>query len=233
LTMDDKASADEAYQIEISPRRLWASQTIYTRWFLAIYDRLALGLTSRLIWKCPSDNIIRLYNQHISANHLDIGVGTGYFLDNCTFPAPDPRLVLVDLKPNSLTVARKRLARYHPQSYHQNALEPLEIDEPRFDSIAVNYLLHCLPVSMRAKGTVFEHLKTLLNPGGVIFGTTLLYHGVERSFLATYAYYWLNLLGIMTNKQDDVEGLKQNLTRHFSESDVEVIGCGALFWGRL
>jgi ubiquinone/menaquinone biosynthesis C-methylase UbiE len=224
---------NEPSNIEVSPRRLWASQALYTRWFLAIYNRIALGLTSHFIWKCPSDNIIRLYNQHISANHLDVGVGTGYFLDKCTFPVPSPRLVLVDLKPNSLAVARKRLTRYFPQSYRRNVLEPLEIDGPPFDSIAVNHLLHCLPVTMQAKGTVFEHLKALLNPGGVIFGTTLLYGGVKRSFLATFTYYWLNLLGIMTNKQDDVEGLKQNLTRHFTESNIEVIGCGALFWGRL
>lgn len=200
---------------------------------MSVYDRLALGLTSRLVWKCPSNNILTLYNQHVSANHLDVGVGTGYFLDKCKFQVPDPRLVLVDLNPNSLAIARKRLARYSPRTYRQNALEPLEIDGPGFDSIGVNHLLHCLPVTMQTKGTVFEHLKTLLNPGGILFGTTLLYGGVKRSFLATYTYYWLNLLGIMTNKQDDVEGLKQNLALHFAESDVEVIGCGALFWGRL
>jgi len=231
--VDDKeASVNEATAIEVSPRRLWASQALYTKSFLSVYDRLALGLTSRLIWKCPSEGIIRLYNQHISANHLDVGVGTGYFLEHCTFPAPNPRLVLVDLKHNSLVVARKRLARYSPQTYQHNALEPLKIDGPCFDSIAVNHLLHCLPVTMQAKGTVFEHLKVLLNPGGVLFGTTLLYGGVERSFLATYCYCWLNLMGIMTNRHDDVESLKKNLALHFAESEVETIGCGALFWGR-
>ena len=200
---------------------------------MSVYDRLALGLTSRLVWKCPSNNIITLYNQHVSANHMDVGVGTGYFLNNCRFPVHNPRLVLVDLNPNSLAIARKRLTRYSPLTYHRNVLEPLEIDDPRFDSIGVNHLLHCLPVTMQAKGIVFEHLKALLNPGGILFGTTLLYRGVKRSFLATYFFYWLNLLGIMTNKQDDAEGLKQNLARHFTESDIEVIGCGALFWGRL
>jgi len=188
---------------------------------------------SRLVWNCPSDNVLELYNQHVSANHLDIGVGTGYFLDRCTFPIPNPRLVLVDLKPNSLAIARRKLARYSPQTYRQNALEPLEIDGPRFDSIGINYLLHCLPVTMQAKGIVLENLKVLLNPGGIVFGTTFLYRGVKRSLLATWFFYWLNLLGIMTNEQDDVEGLKQNLARHFAESDIKIIGCGALFWGRL
>lgn len=200
---------------------------------MSVYNWLALGLTSRFIWKCPSDNIIGLYNRHVSANHLDVGVGTGYFLDKCRFPVPNPHLVLVDLNLNSLTAARKKLARYSPQTYRLNVLQPLEMDGPRFDSIAVNHLMHCLPVTMQAKGTVFEHLKVLLNPGGVLFGTTLLYRGVKRNFPATCSFFWLNLLGIMTNWQDDVEGLKQNLARHFEEYDVTVIGCGALFWGRL
>ncbi len=224
---------NEPTKITVSQQRFWASHAIYTRLFLAAYDRLALGLMSRFVWECPSDSIVKLYNQYISANHLDVGVGTGYFLDRCTFPVPNPRLVLADINPTSLAFARKRLARYSPQSYCHNALQPLEIDGPRFDSIGVNHLLHCLPVTMQAKGTVFEHLKTLLNPGGVLFGTTFLYRGVKRSLLATYFFYWLNLLGIMTNKQDDVDGLKQTLARHFAESDIEVIGCGALFWGRL
>jgi ubiquinone/menaquinone biosynthesis C-methylase UbiE len=200
---------------------------------MSVYDRLALGMMSRLVWKCPSDNIIKLYNKHISANHLDVGVGTGYFLDNCTFPAPAPRLVLADLNPNSLSIAGKRLARYSPQTFRHNVLEPLEVDGPRFDSIATNHLLHCVPGTMQTKEIVFENLKTLLNPGGVLFGTTLLYRGVKRSIQATWCFHWLNLMGIMTNKQDDVEGLKQNLTRHFAESGIEIIGCGALFWGRL
>ena len=224
---------NETSKVKVSPQRLWASQALYTRAFLAVYDRLALGLMSRLVWNCPSDNVLELYNQHVSANHLDIGVGTGYFLDKCTFPVPNPRLVLVDLKPNSLAIARRKLARYSPETYHQNALDPLEIDGPCFDSIGINYLLHCLPVTMPAKGTILKNLKDLLNPGGILFGTTFLYHGVKRSLLATRFFYWLNLLGIMTNKQDDVEDLKQNLTRHFTESNIEVIGCGALFWGRL
>ncbi len=39
---------------------------------------------------------LTLYDQYVSANHLDIGVGTGYFLDHCRFPAANPRLALMD-----------------------------------------------------------------------------------------------------------------------------------------
>jgi ubiquinone/menaquinone biosynthesis C-methylase UbiE len=223
---------NESGKIEVSPRRLWASQAAYTKVFWSLYDVLALGFTSRIAWKCTPDNIIEMYNRHVSANHLDVGVGTGYFLDNCTFPTANPRLVLIDLNANSLAITGKRLSRYSPQSHRRNVLEPLDIDGPGFDSIAVNHVLHCLPVPMQEKGVVFENLEPLLNPGGTIFGATLLYGGVKRSFLATYGFYWLNLMGIMTNRHDDVDGLKEILSRHFTESDVRILGCGALFWGR-
>ncbi len=41
-----------------------------------------------------------------------------------------------------------------------------------------------------------------------------------------------NAKGVMTNKQDDLDSLKQNLEKHFSESSVKTIGSMALFWAR-
>ncbi len=211
---------------------VWASQALYTRWFLALYDRLGIGLSCRFVWGCPSNHILELYHRHVSGNHLEVGVGTGYFPDNCRFPVAHPRLFLVDLNPNSLTLSQKRLARYQPQVYRRNVLEPLNLDVPGFDSIGLSHVLHCLPGDMRTKGVVFQQLKGLLNPGGTLFGTTMLYQGVKRSPLATYLFWWTNLFGFMDNKQDSLEGLEQNLKEHFSENHTEVIGCEALFWAR-
>lgn len=215
-----------------SPRRVKAGQALYTRSFLSIYDWFALGLNCRFLWQCPSDRVLRLYNEHVTGNHMDVGVGTGYFLDNCRFPTPNPRLAIVDLNPNSLAVARKRLARYSPEVYRRNVLEPLGISTRRFDSIGLSHVLHCLPGTTESKAVVFEHLKVLLNPGGVLFGTTLLYGDVKRSFMATCIFWLNNLLGIMTNREDDPQGLKHSLEQHFAENHVEVVGCEALFWAR-
>jgi len=41
-----------------------------------------------------------------------------------------------------------------------------------------------------------------------------------------------NATGAMANKQDDLEGLKQSLGRNFSVSEVNAVGCVALFWAR-
>jgi SAM-dependent methyltransferase len=216
---------------EITLEQVKAGQAPYNSLFLAVYDQL-IPLNYRLYWRCPPSRVLDLYNEHISANHLDVGVATGALMDHCTFPAPTPRLVLMDLNRNSLAVAAKRLARYHPEAYIQNALDPIMIDIPPFDSVGLANLLHCLPGTMTTKKVVFENMKAVLNPGGTLFGCTVLYRGVKRNPLTTMVLSFLNATGSMPNKEDDLEGLKRNLAECFSESSVKVIGCVALFSAR-
>lgn len=209
--------------------RIKAAQSLYTKPLLAVYDWLLLGLHCRFIWRCPSRHMLELYNRHVSVNHLDVGVGTGYFLDRCKFPTANTRLALMDLNRNCLEVSGKRLARYKPSVYQKNVLDPINIDTPGFDSIGMMNLLHCLPGNIKSKGVVFNNLKVLLNPNGVVFGSTFLYGGVQRSLLATYTLHLTNRLGLMTNMEDDLEGLKAILAQHFADSIVQVIGCVGLF----
>jgi ubiquinone/menaquinone biosynthesis C-methylase UbiE len=86
------------------------SVAIYTKPILALYDSAVLGFSNRYAWRCPSAATRQWYTSHITANHLDIGVGTGYFLARCSYPAPRPRLTLLDRNPNSLQRSAKRLA---------------------------------------------------------------------------------------------------------------------------
>jgi SAM-dependent methyltransferase len=209
-----------------------AGAAIYTRLFLSMYDWGALGLHCRFLWACPSRHMLDMYHQHVTSNHLDIGVGTGYFLDHCRFPSLNPRIVLMDLNPNSLHTASRRLARYNPQVYRRNALAPFDLGIPPFDSIGIMNLLHCLPGDMNTKRAVLESAGAVLNPGGVIFGSTILYKGVKRHPLATLTLKLVNRKGIMTNMEDDVAVLKQNLSHHFARSEVRVVGCVALFWAQ-
>src|SRR5262249_56455300 len=93
----------------------------------------------------PPRHILALYDRAASANHLDAGVGTGYFLDRCRFPSPRPRLALLDLNPNPLQVAARRLARYRPEVYRANVLEPITIGTPPFGSVRMSCVPHCQP----------------------------------------------------------------------------------------
>jgi hypothetical protein len=208
-----------------------AGHAIYDKRSLAIYDLLVLGLSNRWIWRCPTPIQLDHYNKNVSANHLDVGVGTGYFLDKCRFPVDAPRVALMDLNLNSLDVSAQRIARYKPQMYVRNVLEPIRFQGKKFDSVGVNYLLHCLPGTMEAKSLAFDHFKALMNPGAVLFGATLLQGGVERNCAARRLMAIYNRKRIFSNEGDDLIGLERALRERFRFVSISVNGCGALFSG--
>jgi len=211
-----------------------AGAAVYSKPVLSVYDLYVLGFSNTFVWQCPSRLILDFYNAHISAKHLDVGVGTGFFLDKCQFPVAHPTLALVDLNPNSLQMTAKRLQRYNPGMYIANVLEPIRIDAAEFDSIAINYLLHCLPGNIPSKGAVFENLKPLLNKnGGVIFGTTILGTGIKRNFLAKILMRAYNSKKIFGNTYDHANDLERVLKENFRDYSMHVVGCVAFFTGRI
>jgi ubiquinone/menaquinone biosynthesis C-methylase UbiE len=208
-----------------------AGQAIYTRRMLRAYDLVVLGLSNRWIWRCPTARLERHYAEHVSANHLDVGVGSGYFLDRCRFPSAAPRIALMDLNETALTFAARRIERYAPERYRRNVLEPIAIDGAKFDSVGLSYLLHCLPGSLERKAVVFEHVRALMNPGAVVFGATLLQGGVPRSWLARRVMDLYNARRIFSNREDDLGAIERALAS-FRDVTVEIVGCAALFSAR-
>ena len=217
----------------VTEEQVLAGQAIYTPGMLAVYDFLVLGLSNRFIWKCPTPRIEAHYNAHLSDNHLDVGVGTGYFLDRCRFPSSMPRVALMDLNEDTLNFASQRIKRYQPETYRRNVLEPISIDAGKFDSVGMNYLLHCVPGSIEIKVIMFDHLKALMNPNAVLFGSTLLQGGVSHNWMAKRLMGFYNTQGIFSNQGDDLGYLTRALTRRFRDVSVEVLGCAALFSGRV
>src|SRR5436309_895986 len=90
-----------------------AGQAVYSPFTLAAYDLVVLRLTNRFIWQCPSSRLLEHYNRNVSGEHLDVGVGTGYFVDKCRFPVPDPHITLFDLNSSSLSRTAQRIQRFH------------------------------------------------------------------------------------------------------------------------
>jgi hypothetical protein len=215
--------------MNITSEQVHAGQAIYTRRTLSVYDLVVLGVSNRLIWKCPTERLEQHYNRHLTANHLDVGVGTGYFLDRCRFPVPNPRVALMDLNATALEFTVRRIGRYNPSAYRVNVLQPISINAARFDSVGINYLLHCLPGTMISKSIALDHLKTLMTPNAVLFGSTLLHGGVERSAVARRLMALYNRKGIFANEQDDLESLRRVLHARFKSVSIEVVGCAALF----
>lgn len=208
---------------------LTPGSAIYSPGALRLYDLFVLGVSNQLLWRCPTRGILALYDRHVSERHMDIGVGTGYFLDHCRFPSPKPEIALVDLNPNTLEFTAERIRRYNPACYRVNVLDPVKLDVPPFRSIGMNYLLHCLPGDMASKAAVFRNLRPMLAEGGVVFGTTLLGVGVPRNLLARRAMAFYNARGIFGNERDTLEGLEAALAANFSRHTVTVRGCAALF----
>jgi hypothetical protein len=205
-----------------------ATAIVFNQRLLRHYDRL-LEFTCNRVWRCPIRRTLELYNRHLTANHLEVGVGTGYFLDRSPLPGSAPRLALLDLSPHCLKRTATRLSRYAPEVYCANALAPIELNVRGFDSIALNYVLHCMPGALPEKGIAFANLKPLLNSSGVLFGSTVLRHGVRcdlgaRAFMRLY-----NARKVFCNLEDSLADLRRALETTFRDVQIEVIGCVAQF----
>ena len=230
---DIKMAVKTSVQEEVrGDREAARGAAIYTPFTLALYDSLVLFFSNSFIWHCPSQLILDFYNEHISDRHLDVGVGTGYFLDRCRFPSSTPTIALFDMNPHSLATTAKRLRRYAPSCHAGNVLQPIDIGLSGFDSIGLNYLLHCLSGNLADKSIVFEYLKPLLNDGGVLFGSTILGSDVPRTLLARKLMQVYNAKGIFSNLADCQRDLEAGLKAHFAETTIHVEGCVALFSAR-
>jgi SAM-dependent methyltransferase len=205
-----------------------AGQAVYTPIVLRTYDWVVLGLSNRLLWRCPTADLRRLYDRNVSARHLDIGVGTGYFLDKATWPVPIPSITLLDLNANCLRAASKRISRYAPHTVLANILAPLPPLEP-FTSVGLCYLLHCVPGAIPEKAVAFDRLRSVLAPGARVFGATIVQGEVPRSRAAQALMSVYNRKGIFSNAADTVEDLDVELRKRFTNVKLQVKGTVALF----
>jgi SAM-dependent methyltransferase len=206
----------------------YAGQADYTPGFLAVYDLLVLGVMNRLMWRCPTPEILGLYEAHVSGAHLDVGPGTGWYLDHCSFEQP-PRITLFDANLFVLEKATRRLARLDPAVHQGNLLEPTGLEPGTFDSISLTHVLHCLPGTMADKAAVLGRLGALLRPGGVLFGSTILAGGVAHTAVSRPLMRFLNARGVFGNRDDDLDALEGALDGHFARHEVRTVGSVALF----
>jgi len=112
------------YSIPVSEEAA-AGAAIYSKFLLALYDIEVLMFELPVIFKCPLKKLKDLYSELITSNHLDIGVGTGYFLDKCRFPEENPNIHLMDLNSNSLEKTAKRISHINRHPTNGTSLNPL------------------------------------------------------------------------------------------------------------
>jgi len=205
-----------------------AGAAVYSPLTLALYDAWVLGISNRYAWRCPTNEVLLpFFRANVRPRHLDIGVGTGYYLAKAQLSS-QTQVTLLDLNPSSLAAAKRRIGRPGTRTLQHDVMQPIPGDE-RFDSISLFYLLHCLPGPLDAKAVIFGHLKHKLQPGGVLFGATILgdeagHNGLGRKLMAVY-----NKKGIFGNRQDTQVGLEAHLRQHFRDVTLKREGRVLLF----
>ena len=208
----------------------YRGQRDYTRLVLNLYDPLVLGPIARFVWRCPSSALLAPYRQYVRDNHLDVGPGTGWFLDRANLPAGS-RVTILDPNPNVLRHVSRRLTSLDLTAVQGDVLKPLAVDGP-FQSAALNLVLHCLPGPMERKALAVANVAAVLAPTGVLIGASVLgrsgrHSRVARGFLTVF-----NHQGGFDNLDDTEDGLREILGASFGLVELETVGSAAPFVAR-
>ncbi len=190
---------------------------VYTPTALKLYDWWVLNISNRYAWRCDTDKyLLPHFKNNLGENHMDIGVGTGFYLKRAL--ANINKIALTDLNINSLDYAKKNIVDnkltyclqhdiYHKFSNEFNS---------SFDSISLFYLLHCLPGTMEGKKKVIENISKILTEKGVLYGATILGADVEHNFFGNKLMSVYNKKGIFSNYSDSADALEKVLSCFFT-----------------
>ncbi|MEU1849974.1 class I SAM-dependent methyltransferase [Streptomyces sp. NPDC019990] len=213
------------------PAALRGDADMYTKPVLMIYDPIALGMVCPVAWRCSRRTMLSFYNDSIRGHHLDIGPGSGFFLDKCRFPTRNPRITLLDLNELVLRTAAKRIKRYAPTTVVRDVLGELDLQGRKFESVAIQNVLHCLPGTMKQKGVVFDNIRPYVADGGVVFGCTVLGKDVRLPAHGRWMMEKYNQAGSFRNTEDSLEELQAQLAARFTRYSVRMRGAVAFFEG--
>jgi SAM-dependent methyltransferase len=208
----------------------YKGQAGYNRFMLAIYDPFVLGFMTRAVWRSPIGTAVEWYRNHIGRRHLDIGPGTGYFIEKAAPPA-GTEITLLDPNPKVLAHCAGRLAAMAPRTVEADVMKPLPVDGP-FDSAALSFVLHCLPGPQPNKAVAIRNIAAVLAPHGVLFGGTVLGLSERHNRRARAVIRAFNLNGGFDNRGDTADGLRAILEESFQDVSIEVAGSTALFTAR-
>ena len=205
----------------------YAGQSDYTRPLLMAYDRVVLGFVSWFVWRCPTSQLVDRYRQHIRDRHLDVGPGTGYFIEHSGLP-DGSRVTILDPNTNVLDHASRRLRRLDVTPVEADVLKPLPVSGP-FDSAALHLVIHCLPGPLSRKSLAVANVAAVLAPTGVLFGASVLGTSGPHSWLARRVLGAFNRRGAFDNLDDSKAGLREVLEASFERVELETVGSIAVF----
>ena len=205
----------------------YEGQREYTPLFLKIYDPLILGFFTPVVWRCPTTRLVEGYRRHLGHRHLDVGPGTGYFLERAGIPDGSP-VTLLDPNEHVLDHASRRLQRLDVATIEADVCKPLPVRGP-FDSAALNGVLHCLPGPLPRKAAAVANVAAVLAPTGVLFGASILGPSGRHTRLSRSILEANNRRGTFDNLGDTQEGLGEILEASFERVELETVGSMAIF----
>jgi SAM-dependent methyltransferase len=208
----------------------YQGQREYTPLFLRIYDPVILGFLAPVAWRCPSARLAEVYRRHLGNRHLDVGPGTGYFLERAAIPDGSP-VTLLDPNVNVLGHASRRLRRLDVTTVEADVLKPLPVNGP-FDSAALHGVLHCLPGPTPHKAAAVANVAGVLGQEGVLFGASILGRSGRHSWLGRRILEANNRRGTFDNLEDTEDGLREILEASFERVELETVGSMAIFAAR-
>lgn len=205
----------------------YRGQSEYTRLLLRLYDPLVLGPIARFVWRCPSTRLVEGYRQRIRNRHLDVGPGTGYFIEQSGLPDGSP-VTILDPNRNVLRHVSRRLERLDITAVEADVLKPLPVRGP-FDSAALHLVIHCLPGPLARKAGAVANLAAVLAPDGVLFGASVLGTPGRHTWAAQRMLAAYNRQGGFDNLDDTEAGLGEILAASFEHVELETVGSIAIF----
>ncbi len=205
----------------------YRGQSDYTRSLLRLYDPIVLGIVAKAVWRCPTSRLVEGYRQHIRDRHLDVGPGTGYFIEHSGLPDGSPVTVL-DPNPTVLDHAARHLRRLDVTAVEADVLKLLPAAGP-FDSAALNLVIHCLPGPMSRKAAAVANVAAVLAPDGVLFGASVLGIAGPQTWLSRRVLAAFNRRGAFDNLSDTEAGLREILAASFADVELEIVGSIAIF----
>jgi ubiquinone/menaquinone biosynthesis C-methylase UbiE len=207
-----------------------AGQAIYTPTSLKFYDLFVTHLSNRWIWRCDNQKLLKQYERFMGENHLDIGVGTGFYLRKCD-KSHLQQLTLMDLNEHCLSWAKQHIDFSKIQTIVGDVFKRHENLKDTFDSISINYLLHCIPGSKQDKEIAIKSIGTMLKPGGRLFGATIVSDTSLKTFMSNKLMGYYNRKKIFSNKTDTLQSIKEILDCNLDSLEIYSLGCVALFNG--
>jgi hypothetical protein len=205
----------------------YRGQADYKGLLLHLYDPLVLGPISRYVWRAPAGLGVEMYRQHIRPNHLDVGPGTGYFIDHANLPAGS-KVTILDPNPNVLRHVTRRLRDLDVTAVEADVLKPLPVVGP-FASAGMNAVLHCLPGPLERKAVAVANVAGVLAPEATFFGTTVLGRSAKHTRMGRAFLTSFNRRGTFDNLDDTADGIAEILRRSFRQVNVETLGGLAIF----